>query len=69
MRVLKVLIEVYQKDFKMENIENLVNNISSEDVILIYGGSKFSNWICEVFGRLCHGLTQENGADVCGRAF
>lgn len=23
----------------------------------------------EMFGKLCHGLTQENGADVCGRVF
>lgn len=69
MKVLKALIEVYQKGFEMKNVVNLFNVISSEDATLIYGGSQLSNWICEAFGRLCHGLTQENGADVCGRVF
>ena len=69
MKVLKVLIKVYQRDFKMESINNLFSVINTEDATLIYGGSEFSNWVCEMFGKLCHGLTQENGADVCGRVF
>ena len=51
----------------MESINNLFSVINTEDATLIYGGSEFSNWVCEMFGKLCHGLTQENGADVCGR--
>ena len=47
----------------------LFSVINTEDATLIYGGSEFSNWVCEMFGKLCHGLTQENGADVCGRVF
>ena len=53
----------------MESINNLFSVINTEDATLIYGGSEFSNWVCEMFGKLCHGLTQENGADVCGRVF
>ena len=49
----------------MESINNLFSVINTEDATLIYGGSEFSNWVCEMFGKLCHGLTQENGADVC----
>ena len=47
----------------MESINNLFSVINTEDATLIYGGSEFSNWVCEMFGKLCHGLTQENGAD------
>jgi hypothetical protein len=46
----------------MESINNLFSVINTEDATLIYGGSEFSNWVCEMFGKLCHGLTQENGA-------
>ena len=53
----------------MESINNLFSVINTEDATLIYGGAEFSNWVCEMFGKLCHGLTQENGADVCGRVF
>lgn len=45
----------------MESINNLFSVINTEDATLIYGGSEFSNWVCEMFGKLCHGLTQENG--------
>lgn len=53
----------------MESINNLFSVINTEDATLIYGGSEFIIWVCEMFGKLCHGLTQENGADVCGRVF
>ena len=53
MKVLKVLIKVYQRDFKMESINNLFSVINTEDATLIYGGSEFSNWVCEMFGKLC----------------
>ena len=59
MKVLKVLIKVYQRDFKMESINNLFSVINTEDATLIYGGSEFSNWVCEMFGKLCHGLTKK----------
>lgn len=43
----------------MESINNLFSVINTEDATLIYGGSEFSNWVCEMFGKLCHGLTKK----------
>lgn len=53
----------------MKDFDGLLSAMTLEDMVLINGGSPFSDWVCEKFGQLCSGLAQGNGADVCGRAF
>ncbi len=68
MKVLQVSIKVYRVD-NMNEYNELLSAMTLEDKALTNGGSQASNWICEMFGKLCRGLTYGNGADVCGRVF
>lgn len=53
----------------MEEYNGLLSAMTLEDKALTSGGSQLSNWACEMFGKLCSGLTQGNGAEICGRVF